>query len=68
MYKVVNATKDQTISDNLEYDDALKLMSSLNTQTRTTLIARNWYKNVERELYRDSSGKEFYGRYVLIED
>jgi len=65
MYKVVNATIEEIVSKNLNYDDALRLMHDLNTTPNNKLIARNWYKDIERGLYQDKSGKQYYGKYVI---
>jgi len=66
MYRVVNTIVDKIVEEHLSYDDALEMMHKLNEHTQNTLIARSWYRNIERELYKDISGNRFYGNFIIM--
>lgn len=66
MFKVLNGNTEEIITEFSEYEEAVSYMTQLNTKFDRTRIARNWYNNQERELYKDINGNIIYGTYVII--
>jgi len=56
---------DRIVEERLTYEEALEIMHTLNDTPNRKLIARSWYQNIERELYKDTSGNKIYGPYVI---
>lgn len=66
MFKVLNENTEEIITEFSEYEDAVNYMSLMNKKYNQTRVARNWYNNRERELYKDGDGNKVYGTYVII--
>jgi hypothetical protein len=66
MFKVLNEDTEEIITEFSEYEDAVNYMNQLNKRIHQTRIARNWYNNRERELYKDVDGNKEYGVYVIV--
>jgi hypothetical protein len=66
MFKVLNASTEEIITECSDYEEAVSYMTKLNYNHNKTRIARNWCQDQERELYRDTNGNVSYGTYIII--